>query len=117
MNKKILLFSGDPNSINSEIIYKSWKKLNNSVKKKIYIISNYNLIKDQFNRLKLKSNIIKVKDINDLPNSSKIKILNIDIKYKDSFKVSHINNSIFLKKALDYAHKLSLNSKISGFIN
>ena len=26
MKKKIILISGDPNSINSEIIYKSWKK-------------------------------------------------------------------------------------------
>ena len=34
MTKKIILFSGDPNSINSEIIYKTWKVLNNSLKKK-----------------------------------------------------------------------------------
>ena len=26
--KNIFLIAGDPNSINSEIIYKSWKKLN-----------------------------------------------------------------------------------------
>ena len=34
--KKILIVGGDPNSINSEIIYKSWKKLKTSVKKKIF---------------------------------------------------------------------------------
>ena len=34
MKKKILILSGDPNSVNSEIIYKTWKKLNNSIKKK-----------------------------------------------------------------------------------
>ena len=28
MKKKIILVFGDPNSINSEIIFKSWKKLN-----------------------------------------------------------------------------------------
>ena len=27
MKKKLLIISGDPNSINSEIIFKSWKKL------------------------------------------------------------------------------------------
>ena len=32
--KKIIIISGDPNSINSEIIFKCWKKLNNSEKKK-----------------------------------------------------------------------------------
>ena len=29
MNKKIIIIGGDPNSINSELIYKSWKKLTN----------------------------------------------------------------------------------------
>ena len=43
--KKILIVGGDPNSINSEIIYKSWVKLPKSLKK-IYIISNYNLLKN-----------------------------------------------------------------------
>ena len=28
MNNKILLLSGDPYSINSELIFKTWKKLN-----------------------------------------------------------------------------------------
>ena len=46
---KIVLISGDPNSINSEIIYKTWKKLNKSLRRKIYIISNYDLLKKQFN--------------------------------------------------------------------
>ena len=36
MKKKILIISGDPNSINSEVIYKSWKKLDNKLRKKIY---------------------------------------------------------------------------------
>ena len=38
--KKILIITGDPNSINSEIIYKSWKNLKTSVKKKyiLYLI-------------------------------------------------------------------------------
>ena len=32
--KKIILVGGDPNSINSEIILKSWKKISTSLKKK-----------------------------------------------------------------------------------
>jgi len=51
MKKKIIIIGGDPNSINSEIIYKSWKNLNSKTKKNIYIISNYELIKSQFKRL------------------------------------------------------------------
>ena len=36
MTKKIILFSGDPNSINSEIIYKTWKKISSKQKKYFY---------------------------------------------------------------------------------
>lgn len=44
-NKKIVVISGDPNSINSEIIYKSWKKLNKSLRNKLFIVANYELLK------------------------------------------------------------------------
>ena len=47
MKKKIIIVSGDPNSINSEIIFKSWKKLNSSIKRKIYLISNFDLLTKQ----------------------------------------------------------------------
>ena len=50
--KKILIVTGDPNSINSEIIIKVWKKMKKSLKRKIYFISNYNLLKDQFKDIK-----------------------------------------------------------------
>ena len=37
MSKKILIFSGDPNSINSEIIFKSWLNINDTLKKKFIL--------------------------------------------------------------------------------
>ena len=117
MNKKIILFSGDPNSINSEIIYKTWKVLNNSQRKKIFLISNFNLIKDQFKKLGYKIGVVKVENINNVVNNNKIKILNIDLEYKDPFRVAHKYNSIFLKKSLEYAHRLSMSKEISGLIN
>ena len=52
MSKKIIIVFGDPNSINSEIIFKSWKKLSLNIKKKIYLISNFELLKSQFKKLK-----------------------------------------------------------------
>ena len=45
LEKKIIVVAGDPNSINSEIIYKSWKKLNKNLRKKILLIANFELIK------------------------------------------------------------------------
>ena len=54
MSKKIILISGDPNSINSEIIFKSWKKLPKIVRKKIFLISNFQLLKEQYKKLNYK---------------------------------------------------------------
>ena len=34
MKRKIIIFTGDPNSINSEIIHKTWNKLDKKLKKK-----------------------------------------------------------------------------------
>ena len=41
MKNKIIIVGGDPNSINSEIIFKSLKKINKSIKKKIYLIIKF----------------------------------------------------------------------------
>ena len=117
MTKKILLFTGDPNSINSEIIFKSWKTLNSSIKKKIYFISNYDLIKDQFKKLKYSVEIKNVKGIDELAHSDKIKIINIDLNFSNSFKVSTNNRARFIQKALNYCHNLSLNKRVIGLIN
>ena len=75
MNKKIILVGGDPNSINSEIIFKSWKKIPKKIKKKIILISNYNMLLDQFKRLNYKVNLMKIDNYYDFPNTSKLKIL------------------------------------------
>ena len=117
MSKKILLFSGDPNSINSEIIFKSFNQLSSAIRKKIYIISNYQLLKQQFKKLNFSRKIVKVNSIDDLYKSDKIKVLDVKIKYKNVFKISKKNNSLFLDQALNLSHKLSLNKKVAGFIN
>ena len=86
MNNKILIIGGDPNSINSEIIFKSWKKLNKNLKKRIFIVSNFNLIQNQFKKLDYKIKVSEVEDLNE-KNNFDLKILNIDLKFKDPFKV------------------------------
>ena len=57
MKKKIIIVTGDPVSINSEIIFKCWRKLNNSIKNKIYFISNKKLLESQFKKLKYSINV------------------------------------------------------------
>ena len=117
MNKKIIIFSGDPTSINSEIIYKSWKKINQNLKKNIYIISNFNLLQDQFKKLNYKLHLIKVKNIFENENDSRLKIINIDLKFTNPFKISKQASSKFVINSLNYAHKIALQKNIKGFIN
>ena len=115
--KKILIVGGDPNSINSEIIYKSWIKLPKSIKKKIYIISNYNLLKKQFKILNYSINIIKVKSIFESEKSFDLKLINIDLRFNNPFNVSKKNASQFVLKSLNMAHKLALKKNVAGIVN
>ena len=101
MSKKIAIVFGDPNSINSEIIFKSWKKLGLSTKKRIYLITNYKLIVKQFKILNIPIKVSKIENIDEKVKSDKLKILDIDINFRDPFKVSTNEASKFVKKSLN----------------
>ena len=115
--KKILIISGDPNSINSEIIYKSLKKIKNNIKKKIYFITNYNLINSQLKRLKLKLSLSVVKSIEDEINSKNIKIINVNLKFSNPYNVSKNNASKYILNCLNLAHKIASNRNDVSIIN
>lgn len=120
MKNKILIVSGDPNSINSELIFKAWKKINNSQKKRIYLIANFDLIRKQFQKLNLKINLVKLKKVDeklDKNTQKKLKIVDIDLKFKKPFKVNKSSASKFVINSLNLAHQLSLKKNILGFIN
>ena len=117
MKKKIILISGDPNSINSEIIFKCWKKLPAQIKKRIILISNYELLKNQFDKLKYKIRLTKIKNILDENSNNKLKILDVNLHFKDPFDVSNKSASKFVLRSLDMAHKLGLNKNVAGIIN
>ena len=113
--KKILIVTGDPNSINSEIIFKVWKKMKDPLKKKVFFISNYDLIRKQFKLLRFKVNPKKVSHIGVSDN--KFKILNINLKFKDPFNVDKKNASKYVLDSFSKAHKIALSNKIAGIIN
>ena len=117
MNKIICIVAGDPNSINSELIFKSWKNLNLKIRKKIVIIGNYNLIKKQKNRLKININLSKIANTDNLKADNSLKILNFPLKFKNCFNVSKRLASNYVMGCIDLAHKLSSQKKIKGFIN
>ncbi len=118
MKNKIIILSGDPNSINSEIIFKAWRKLNNSVKKKIFLLANFDLFKHQLKILNYKLKLLKVKNLDDKTIGNSLKIIDIDINYKLPFKVHKKDASKFIKNSLNLAHNLALNNKnVIGIIN
>ena len=117
IQKKIILIGGDPNSINSEIIFKSLKELNNSIKKKIYVIANKELLEKQFKKINCSIKSKHVKNIKENSVNNELKIINVDLKFKDPFNVSKKNAASYVKKCLSIGHKLALEKNILGLIN
>ena len=117
MKNKILIIGGDPNSINSEIIYKSWKKSSSAIKNKIYVITNYELFKKQLLKLKYPLKILKVENYTDHHNSNKLKIIDIPIKFNNPFKIKKKILISFISKSLNYAHSAALKNNVKGIIN
>ncbi len=117
MKNKIIIIAGDPNSINSEIISKIWKKINPSLKKKLYLIGNFNLINKQFKKIKSKTPVVKIRKINENSTTKKLKIIDIPLNFKNPFKVSLKDSSKYIFECFNLAHNLALNREIKGIIN
>ena len=115
MNNLIAIIAGEPNSINSEIIAKAWKK--NKRKKNIFIIGNYSILKKQSIKLGIKIPLIKINKLEDFKKIEKLFVLDVPLKYKSAFKVDTLKTSSYIFKCLDVAHDLAINKKICGFIN
>ncbi len=115
--KKIVIVTGDPNSINSEIIFKSWKRVSKNLRERIFFVSNINLLKKQFKKLNLKLKIIEVKNTEFKRENDGIKVINIDLKFKDPFKVNFKESSKFIQQSLRLVHKIGLKKNVGGVIN
>ena len=117
MIKKIIIISGEPKSINSEIIYKCWKKLSSTIKKKIYVISNYRLLNDEFKSLNYKIRLKKVDDIQEKESDDVLKVLNVDLNYKKLSLIKKKDITKYINNSLTLAHNLALKKNILGIIN
>ena len=117
MKNKIILIAGDPNSINSEIIYKSFKKLKKSQKNKIYLIGNYDLISQQFKKLKYNFKLRKVINIKESCDGNFLKVIDINLKFKNPFKVKKNEASKYILKSLNLAHNIAIKGEAAGVIN
>ena len=117
MKKKFLLIAGDPNSINSEIIAKVWKKMSKSIKTKIYLIANFNLIKSQLKKIKLSIPLKKVEKLEDDNSVNVLKIIDVPLNFSQPFKINLKESRNYLKKCIDIGHRLAKVKGVSGLIN
>lgn len=115
--KNILLITGDPNSINSEIIFKTIKKLDKKIKEKIFLISNFNLLKEQFKALKFKQELVKIKNFDNNDKSDCLKVFDIKLKFNNPFNVEEKEASRFVLDSLNFGHKLAIKNKGTALIN
>ena len=114
--KKIAIIHGEPYSINSEIIYKSWLKYKSNNKKKIFIIGSKRILEAQFRKLKIN---VKLHQLNNdlILKKERINILDIDINFKNPFILNFNEKKNYIFKSINKAHELAIKKKIKGFIN
>ena len=115
MIKLFAIVAGEPNSINSEIIAKAWKKIKN--KDNLFVVGNYLHIKKQINKIGLKIPILKISKIEEFKNNQKLYVLDVPLKYKSILKINSHNTKNYIIKSLNIAHNFAKNKKIKGFIN
>ena len=63
MKKVVAIVAGDPESISSELIAKAWKKKQKYKNINIFIIGNFNLIKEQLSILNIKILLTKMEKL------------------------------------------------------
>ena len=115
MKNLIAIVAGEPNSINSEIIVKAWRKLKKN--RNIFIIGNYSILSKQILKLGIKISLHKINKIEDFKRGKKLIILNIPLKFKSTFNVYYRDVKTYIFKSFNEAHNLAINNKILGFIN
>ena len=117
MKKFLAIVSGDPNSIGYEILGKTLNILSVKEREKILIIGSYELLKKQLEILKIKIPFYKVTSFNEIIKSNKLIVIDVPIKFKNSFNVKEQYIKKYILKCVNIAHELSTKKKIVGFVN
>ena len=119
MRKIIAIIAGEPNSISSEIIFKSWKLRKHYLHKPFFIIGSINLLNLQMKRLKYKISIKKIDKSFTLKDLNKNELAVLDIKYnqKKPFEKITKKSNKYILECFDTALKLVKKRRIYGFIN
>ena len=119
MTKPIAIIAGEPNSISSEIIFKSWKLRKRYIHKPFMVIGSIQLLNLQKKKLKHHIRIKKIKsnfNTKDL-SGNELPVYNVEYKQKRSFQKISSKSNRYIFKSFNIATNLIKNKKILGFIN
>ena len=119
MNKPIAIIAGEPNSISSEIIFKSWQLRKKYLHKPFFIVGSIQLLTLQKRKLNFKFKIKKINDnfkIDDL-RIDELPVYDIDYKQKKPFENTSNKSNKYIFECFDMAINLAKKKKIAGFIN
>jgi len=113
--KPIIVLAGEPNSVFSEIFFKSMKK---KIKSPIILIASKKLIISQMNELGFKIELNEIDITSCLQNRLKsINILNVDYKFKKPFQNISYKSKKYLNDCFTLALKLLKKKITNKFIN
>ena len=114
----ILIFTGEPNSIFSEILIKSINKI--KIRKPIIVISSKKLLKKQFKKLNFKKKI-RILDYKNLKkyrlNNKTINLIDVNYNQKKAFKKISSKSKKFIQDSFEIAFRIIKKEKVSRFIN
>ncbi len=119
MIKPIAIVAGEPNSISSEIIFKSWKLRKRYFHKPFFIIGSVSLLILQMKKLKYKINIKKINDnfsFKELKGNS-LPVYDVKFDQKKPFEKITTKSNQYILKCFSCALKLINKKKIFGLIN
>jgi len=114
----IIIVCGEPNSVFSELLAKSFKKYKS--KKPIILIGCSDLIRLQLKKLKLTTYIYQInpeKDLLDGIKLNRINIINIDYKFHKIFEPISSKSNKYISKSFQKAFSIIKKNKVSGLIN
>ena len=117
MKNLICIISGEPNSINSEIIGKVLKMKKKFNRQNFFIIGNYKLIKKQFKQLKSNIKLKKILKIDNYDFAKNNFVLDVPLEFKNPFKVPIKNKRSYIMNSFKIAIDLAKKRKVAGFIN
>ena len=116
--KPILIVCGEPNSVFSELLVKSFRKYKSN--RPIVLIGSLNLINSQLKKLGLKFKLnhifLKSNYLNNLK-KDKVNIVNIDYNFKKPFEKSSSKSKKYISKCFQQAFRIINHNKFTDLIN